>query len=281
MAKKDQALLAQLIQPVFSQLRASSPIHQLYFVMTNRVCFYRAHAPEFCGDMVEHYTLEKTIAKGQPVHGLEIDDAGELTLRMVLPWTIQGQLAGYVELGMRTDHLLPSLKSVLESEVYSFLYKTRLTQTAWENPAQTDKLRRAWNHFEHVVLAEQTMSRLPSELVTLMNEPFESRDGMQFRFIAGPRRYRGGSSSIRDVTGRPVGELVLLREVTQEEAHLRNSLIFLSLTNLILILILFTFFYTQIELATFSLQTSHEKLMQDLERCRNTCPNAPQEDDKA
>ena len=72
-------------------------VTHFYFHGLGRACFLRVHNPAKYGDYITRFTMDAAEKKQEIVHGIELGPFGTFTLRVVHPWRISGELAGYIE----------------------------------------------------------------------------------------------------------------------------------------------------------------------------------------
>ncbi len=111
LAKDREGLLA-LLNPLFDTLKTDYGIVQLYVEDPDGVVFVRLHDPGRFGDDA-HYrrAVASAIVFRETVAGIEVDPHG-LGVRSVSPMFRQGELIGFVEVGLNYDQgFLESLKS--------------------------------------------------------------------------------------------------------------------------------------------------------------------------
>jgi hypothetical protein len=106
---QDANMLAGYCREYFEDMRDKYQITHFYFHTLERTCFLRVHKPSRRGDLIERFTLREAASRGEPVHGIELGPLGTFTLRAVRPWQIDGELAGYIELGIDMEHLIGRL----------------------------------------------------------------------------------------------------------------------------------------------------------------------------
>ena len=101
MAENDRAAIADLLQPVYGELRQDYGVRQFHFHVPPATSFYRLHKPEKHGDDLSGFRKTVLAANNQQtkVRGLEKGIAG-LGLRGMAPIASDGDHQGSVEFGM-------------------------------------------------------------------------------------------------------------------------------------------------------------------------------------
>jgi signal transduction histidine kinase len=214
---KDRERLYEAAKPDFDDLLSDQGITHFYFHDVNQVCFLRVHQPNRHGDVIKRATLAQTATTGQPSEGVELGPLATLTLRVVIPWRIEGQLAGYIELGEEIGHIIPMVRRVLNVESILTLDKAFVTRSGWEEGMRMLGRKPDWNLSPHVVVVDQTVNeivirRLASTMVLQGDDP-----NRQLRFHVGGTTYKGGVCPLLDAHHRHIGDFILLKNVTALE----------------------------------------------------------------
>lgn len=79
--------------------------------------FLRVHRPSRFGDKIERITSTTALKTKRISSGLEFDSRGRFTLRTVMPWTADGQIIGFIELGKQIDRLIYPIERSLGVQV--------------------------------------------------------------------------------------------------------------------------------------------------------------------
>ncbi len=109
----DRDSLLRLTLPLFEELRLKYGITYFYFIDPERTCFLRVHNPSLHGDYIDRFTMRTARSTHAPAYGIELGNFGTFALRVVHPWRIDGDLAGYIELGEEIEHLTPEISDHL------------------------------------------------------------------------------------------------------------------------------------------------------------------------
>ncbi len=220
----DREALYQASLPVFRDIASRHRITHFYFTGVDRVNFLRLHNPRRHGDVIDRFTLREAVRTGQPASGLELGPMGTLTLRLVAPWRVDGEIIGYIELGQEIEDAIEGLTVALPTEVAIAVRKDLLDREQWR--AGMNMLGRAvdWDLAEHHVLANMNLNQVPPEAFgRLLGQDGEAvtvartltaRDGSATRVMLTP---------LVDAGGQDIGQLVFFMDVTSFRAAFWKS----------------------------------------------------------
>jgi signal transduction histidine kinase len=242
MRARNFARLMARSQPLMQGLHAGSAISQLTFILPDHTAFLRTHAPAQSGDRIDRVSLLTAERTGRPTWRHEQGVIGTVTLRFVYPWRDQGELIGYIDLGVEFEELAEEVKRAVGAEVLLTVEKSRLNQQAyaaapWHRP-QISK----WDEFPDVVVVTRTMDKVPDALrAFLLQAAAQQRErtvelewpGHNARVITQPMR--------RD--GEEIAQLLVLRDVSDDVATRTGAVRRLLLITILLGGALMFFFY--------------------------------------
>jgi len=277
--KTDQDLLASFLAgdreglikragPLFEGMKSRHQITHLYFHGPDRICFLRVHAPDRHGDLREGLALTGAVQSGQPASGLELDPPGTFTLRVVHPWLVEGRLVGYIELGMKIEHLTQLIKRALKVDLFILVEKKFLDRGEWEAGLRILNRSGDWERFSEFVIIERTMEDTPALEECL--QAHQKGEGSIFSADLGGRPYKGGLANLIDAGGRRVGEIVSLVDVSVQERDLMVLVVFLAGLSLAIGGGLVAFFYIYIGGIQKRLIKSREKIEAEIEERRRS-----------
>lgn len=126
--------LQDLSYPIFNELRYKHNVTHFYYHERSGVNFLRVHSPNRFGDSIKRATLAQAIRTGDQAAGLEFGAFGEFVLRVVIPWKINGEIVGYLELGKEIDQIIDRLSTNNDYPLIlaihnNFIYENNLQQT--------------------------------------------------------------------------------------------------------------------------------------------------------
>ena len=246
LARGDRAGLLQQTAPLFAELRARYGITHLYFSRPDRVNLLRVHQPNRYGDVINRFTTLEAARTGTTIYGQELGPLGTLTLRLVTPWyadDAKQTLIGFVELGMEVDHVMQTVQSFLNIQTFVLISKKFLDRPSWESGMRMLGRTPDWNRFPDMVLSLQTGSSMPIALEGAFAKGLPQDSASTLEADTGETRYRASFTPLQDASGRTVGQMVSMINVSHESDAARKSVREGATTGLAAATALFILFY--------------------------------------
>ncbi|HUW50225.1 MAG TPA: EAL domain-containing protein [Sulfuricella sp.] len=238
---RDRNALLKRAAPLFKQLHGQYGITHFYFEDAARVNILRVHQPERFGDTINRHTTLAAERTGKIAVGVELGPIGTFTLRAVVPLRDKTGLVGYVELGEEIEEVLHGIKEITGTDNLLAIDKQFLTRKNWESGMRMLGLNADWDRLPDMAIVHQTLD-LPREQVNRIlsrrNQP-----GPFTKIDVGDRHYYCGVIPIKDAGGRKVGNMAVLRDMTQSLDEMHITLRVLSLFYLTLGGALLAIFY--------------------------------------
>ena len=218
---------------VFDQLRIKDGVTHFSFIGPGRESMLRLHMPAPGGDRVDRHAVLDAERSGDGAWGVEADSSGTLSLRAVQPVFDNGHLLGYVELG---KDLHPLLATPRRSTEHGYLYaillqKEHIDRPRWERAMQAMARDATWDDLpRHVVEYHDpklTVAALADILARFGSDPAHGTaevDGRIWDLQAAPLGMVGGTD---------LGELVVVRDVTDSVHAIGRRAAVLALTTLL------------------------------------------------
>jgi len=247
---QDRDLLYNYSLPLFNKIREDNNVTHFCFIGADEVCFLRMHNPSQYGDIISRLTMINASGKNEPSFGIELGKFGTLTLRAVHPWFIGGQLAGYIDLGMGTDHVLPQLSEILGISPYMAVKKQFLNRKEWIKGLETIGRRGDWNMFPAHVIIGDTASDISVQLINGFISNDTDRTSQILISSINGSDFAVGSVPIFDAGHREVGEIFVIQNISESINALKRMtviLIGIGAVVTVLLLIFFNIFLGRIE----------------------------------
>jgi PAS domain S-box-containing protein len=245
--QRDRAALFERAKPLFASLRSEHGITHFYFHLPDRTVLLRVHDSSASGDKIDRYTMLEAERTGKVSVGIERGLTGIFTLRVVSPWQQDGQLLGYLELGVEFEKIVADVRSQL-SEGVDFVVavnKKVLDREQWAVAAKREGRTDDWNLFPRMIVINKTVGTLPKLAVDYLSaenlKPKDSWREGNFQLVFLP---------LTDVTGKGLGMVIVLKNVAGEMAETKRSIQFvvvLSLAVGAVVIVFFYFFLTGVE----------------------------------
>jgi PAS domain S-box-containing protein len=266
---RDRDKLLGLSAPIFEKLHRDYRITHLYFIDTNDTCFLRVHNPPRFGDHIERFTLESASGTVKPSWGIELGPYGTFTLRVVQPWFVNNTLTGFVEFGEEIDHIAPQLKETLNIDLVFLIDKTFLARDSWEEGLKMTGHSGNWDLIPNCVIADSTIPSVPPEFIKLAGLPHSEHRDQIFSAKLNDSTYRAGFIRLSDAAGREVGEILVIKNVSNELASLRVLLVVIATLCFLIASALISFFYIHIAGIEKHIIETHASLATEIERRKN------------
>jgi HAMP domain-containing protein len=260
-AQRDRDRLYEAAAPIFRELRERHGVTNWVFIDPARLSFLRVQRPELHDDFVRRATLDAAIRTGDTASGKELGNT-VFALRVVRPFVSGGKLLGYLELGEEIDTFLSRMKAETGDDYGLVVEKKFLDERAWA--ATRGARRNNWGDDPETVLADATDAEAPivGASAGLRSVP----DGG--RYLApverGGRLFVRGVVPVLDGTGRKVGGVFVLRDVTALRdrmlASQRGSALAVALVAVAMLALLLVMF----ELLVFRRLVKMTEAMQDV-----------------
>ena len=226
---RDSSNLIALAQPVFKELKQGYKITHFYFIEPDRTCFLRVHQPERRGDLIDRATLLIAAKTGEDSWGADLGPLGAFTLRYVRPWRQDGQVIGYLELGMEIENMVDDLAKSSSLDFIAAIRKEYSTREKFEAGRQAFGFAGKWETFRNFVVAHQTTADIPRKVLRWVDEghvPFDTIAVFPDRL--GDKRLYCGVIHLPDAAGRDVADLIVIKDVSVQSEVIRGDL-FLNL----------------------------------------------------
>ena len=220
----DRNALYQAALPIFRDISPQHQISHFYFTDVDRVNFLRVHNPQRHGDVIDRFTMREASRTGQSARGLELGPLGTLTLRLVTPWQVDGEIIGYIELGQEIEDAINELAETLPTEVAIAIRKDLLDREQWRTGMSMLGRDVAWDLAEDHVLVNMNVNQVPPEALGRLlrhdggsvtaARTLTARDGSATRIMVTP---------LVDAAGRDIGHTVFFMDVTSFRAAFWKS----------------------------------------------------------
>jgi len=217
--------------PEFKKINDVLDITHFYFVTPEQECFLRVHNKGRSGDIINRHTMLETVANGVGSYGVEIGVMGALTLRVVRPWVVAGELIGYVEIGKEINQVIGSIQMIMGVDVFLAINKTNLNKEKWEEAKGFFNFNTEWDAYTgHVLLGGSKDNLIREYLKSKTQEVSESIFHDTNSIISiDDQTYDVGSVPFREANGDIIGESLVDWNATDEFAQLDNSLVWFGL----------------------------------------------------
>lgn len=223
--KKSEVLLDQW-QDVFQKMREENKVTHFYFLDPDRVCLLRVHNPSRKGDTINRFTALEAEWSRKTSSGVEVGMMGQFTLRVVEPIIVDNELIGYIELGKEIEDVYQKLHFHSEIEVAVALQKKYVKRDDWEEGMRFLGREPQWNMLSEHVIIYTSDPKIPRTLSKWMDRALMMQhihNDLDTEVNVEGSTYRIAMTPFKDVSGKAVGDLFILHNVTNENIEFFNA----------------------------------------------------------
>ena len=242
----DREQLLKSTQPIFEHIRSRYQITHFYFHDLDRVNFLRVHNPDKHSDYIKRFTMGSAVEKGKTTHGIELGKLGTFTLRVVLPWLIDGDLVGYIELGEEIEHITQRLQTALELDFIILIDKQFIRYENWANGQRLLDRHEDWDEYKQKVVMCRTIDIPAGQIQPWISQDITENRDLVFSAEVSDQKYRSSFVPLRDAGGRKVGRIVAFLNTTDQAFSSLVLMRTILLTAILVVLILLGFFWYHI-----------------------------------
>lgn len=249
-AKRDKEALIVQTKYFFNKIKKDFGITHFYFELPDGICLLRVHKPEQAGDQISRATFKQAQETQKQGDGLELG-ATAFALRVVKPYFDKKGLVGYVELGQEISHFLDSL-IVDKGDSYSLIVKKEfINHDQWKTMRSTSGLSDNWDQIQDYLIIDSTERNKEENYAInhcFVPNDFEIAHSMgQYGFSREhkekDRVFGCGAFPIHDATGKDVGIVVAIKDITEFNLMLDRSIRTFSVIFLLVAILLLTIGY--------------------------------------
>ncbi len=225
LASGDRAQLQKHLVPVFEKLKSEFQITHFYLLDANRITLLRLHQPDRFGDHIERFTAREAERTRQVAIGAELGPLGTITLRAVIPVREGDGIVGYIEVG---TEVLGIFKNTIHNHgdyIYLLLHKELLSRKDWERGMRMLGRTPEWDRYPDFIVASQTKTDILPELDRIFAQGKHGLNLDGFELNEGKLTYRLGFHPIVDVSGRNIGDVVVLHNTTAITAQTKQMML--------------------------------------------------------
>lgn len=220
---RDREALLRASEAAYGRLQARNDVTQLHFVLPDGTELLRVDAPDVHGDRLDGPSFREAQRTGGAAWGIAQGAEGNLALRLVLPWRIGGELAGYIETGTDFERLAAGLRPVEGVDVLVTLDRDRLDAARWHQAQVASPASIVWRDFPQAVILASTVMHIPPAVRTYLARPARERPD-SFDAPDGPRVFRVTARPYEIDRGR-VAQLLVVNDITDDLAVRRGALL--------------------------------------------------------
>ncbi|MFA6196424.1 MAG: diguanylate cyclase [Sulfurimonas sp.] len=253
--KRDN-LYAYLYQS-FSEYKSHYNITHFYIHNVDKTNFLRVHDRYIHSDIIKRKTLSSAAEELKMSSGVEFGIYHNLTLRVVVPWIVDGELIGYLEFGREIDSLTPELSKILSADIIFTIKKELITMKdfeIWKSKSQRNRYYKAMDNF---FIIDSTLNDIDIELQKILNTNENFNDT---HIVNHGKEYHINNRPYLDMNGTEVGKLYVLIDTSDEHTYLVQLIGKITVIVFLLIFLLIVYYARYIKKTENKLNLAYEKL---------------------
>jgi len=230
---------------VFDAMHHGNCVTHFYFSDPNRTCILRVHKPDKHGDLINRFTALEAERTGKVAWGIELGPLGTFTLRVVKPVFQGTTLLGYVELGKEIEDVLQELYERSGAHLAVAIRKKYLKQQAWTDGMELLGRVAKWDRLTHTAIIYSSQDHLADAFAQLLDHEADGIHvhGEVTNVHYDDQSWRVTTYPMNDASGAEVGDLLVMHDVTREEASFYWLMILGGIGYLLLSAILVRFVF--------------------------------------
>lgn len=268
LSNKDSDTLMMQWQDVFEKMKEENALTHFYFLDKNRVCLVRVHNPKKRGDIINRFTALEAEWKRQSSSGLELGPMGTLTLRVIQPVIVDNELIGYIELGKEIEDVLKLLHFQSNSHLGMVLRKEFLNRQDWEEGMRSLSREADWDRFEKETLVYASNPKLFQLLTPKIAERLKQHAHHDIGEVIERHgnRYRLSVVGLKDVSGKEIGDFLILRNITHETNKFLDTVLIGGMIGFVVIFLMSGFVYLLIRRSDDGIKNQQRQLQESQRR---------------
>lgn len=209
----DKKELNNSIKEIYERLNKNVNLTHMYFIKTDGTVLLRVHDYEKDSDIIDRTTFKKAQELQSIYYGLEFGLKKNYTLRVVKPLYIDGELIGYLELGKEIDKVISDISEFLKTHIYMAvkkdIYKDAPTFVK-------DELKQKTETANHYITYNTFIVPHQIELILKDSIDFDDIELQEHEYFV-------SKNKLSDVSGKDLGYLVFLSDVSLEHTIMYHS----------------------------------------------------------
>lgn len=239
-ADHEKDKLQSAVKGLYENNKSRYGITHFYFIDKDGTCFLRVHKPEQSGDRISRPTFVKAASSGAIASGIELGKTA-FALRVVSPYFHAGALVGFVEMGEEIDHFDRLVKEEAGVDVGVLVEKKLLDPADYRAGHAAAGREDDWNDLADYALVSTTVSDRREVAAGLSEADLHGIKGATYLGTTsrGGRQVARGAFPLDDGSGRQVGVVMVLSDVTEQVAGERRALALLAVIALLIFVLTF------------------------------------------
>ena len=222
---RDRQALLDLSAPILKEIKAKNRITHFYYILPDRSMLLRVATPDKHGDRIDRFVLQEAQRTGKPFWGNEQGPLGSFTLRVAYPWISNGEVIGYLEMGIEFEDIMQSIKNFLDVDVFVAANKSFFNRAKWEETQAKKAQPVPWDEFPGVLVLSRTTQEMPPPIAAHLAALGEQHSKRTFEIAWNGQVAQTIVVPFANLRDQEIGELVVLRDITAVAAERRRAVI--------------------------------------------------------
>lgn len=237
---KKREELYKYLEDTYKSYEQRYDITHFYIHKVNKQNFLRVHNIKTHSDFINRVTLNNASKTSQYSSGIEFGISHNLTLRVVMPWRVDGVLLGYIELGKEVDKFTPRLTEFVNADIIFTIKKSLISSENFDKWKSNDNRNRHYEIMDNFYVIDSTISILEDELQKHLDKDENSYN----QYIENDnKKYFINTRPFLDINRNEVGHINILIDVSEDYKFLYELIFNVSSIVFILILCLVIYYY--------------------------------------
>ncbi|MCE1247791.1 MAG: PAS domain S-box protein [Firmicutes bacterium] len=218
LGRGDKAALNSIAKPEFEKLIRKYGLSQLNIVDARYNHLLIINSPKANNSSDSVFIEDEHI--GKATSGIIVRPPDVLALKVLYPINKDGVVVGYVEMIKDINDIIQPLSSMSGNQIALVIRKDYLEKVnKKENLALLEK-NQDWNQLSNCVVTYSSMGHLPEEFYTLADSyghnPTYGQSNQEFAING--KDWQVSGVSLTDSSGREIGALIIIHDITRENA---------------------------------------------------------------
>lgn len=241
----------------YSSFKNRYDITHLYIHKINKQNFIRIHNKNQHSDVIYRTTLDNASNTLEVSSGIEFGVAHNLTLRVVLPWIVDGKLIGYLELGKEVDKLTPQITDLINIDMIFTIKRDLITEEDFEKWKNKSDRNRHYAMMDSYYIIDSTIDIIGSDLQVHLNKT----DIENSHYIQNEKsQYFVHSNPFFDINNKNVGSIHILIDETKDYEFLYNLILKVTIIISILLCSIIVYYFKFLKKIEQKLNEAYEEI---------------------
>ena len=224
LAAGDADALQHRIAANFAHLRDQHGISHLYFTRPDRSALVRLDGAGKSGQVVERLDLFDVAENEGQADGIDLNAFGVVTLRVSAGWRdADGKLQGFVEIGRDVSPMVEAVHRVMGLDIIMLVKKEMLDRDRWDEGERQSGGQGDWDELANAVSVARTVQTIPTQVGLLIEDGQPDKTGATIVPV-GKKSLAVSVRPLIDLQKKQIGEVVLLRDVTEASRSMVRTL---------------------------------------------------------